>query len=66
MKKLVFRILLGVFAFTLLYLTGAFIGASFDISQWNPDTREIVGCVGLLFSIDVMTFPHYGFDYENK
>lgn len=62
MKKLVFRILLGVFTFTLFYLTGAFVQASFDISQWTLDARVPTGCIGLLFAIAVMTFPNYDFD----
>jgi hypothetical protein len=40
----------------LSYLMGAFVEVSFDISQWNPVTRVMVGVLGPLMAALMTSF----------
>jgi hypothetical protein len=40
----------GIVVFLIIYLIGAFIQVSFDISTWSIDARILVGTLGGLLS----------------
>lgn len=62
MKKLVFRLLLGLLTFLLLYLIGAFTEASLNIKEWSDVSRQVIGLIGAVSAFAVITFPNYEFD----
>ena len=50
----VFKIFIAfIFAELFLYLLGAFVSASFDISTWDPGGRTFVALLGLLIGVPV-------------
>ena len=62
MKKLIFRLLLGLLIFLLIYLAGAFTEASLNIKEWSDVSRQIIGLIGAVFTFAVISFPNYEFD----
>lgn len=51
------KIISSIIAAGLVYLAGAFNGASFDISQWTDGARFVISTGMLLAAVGTYTFP---------
>lgn len=50
MKKFILATIIGIYAFALWYIIGAFYSTTFDISKWTIETREMISIFGGLTS----------------
>lgn len=57
------KIISAIIVAFLVYLAGAFNGASFDISQWSENARLVVSVFMLVTAIATYTFPR---DFPNS
>jgi len=61
MKKELKTILVGFFVFALFYLVGSFVESDFNIKNWEPGARALVGIYGgitaAFLSVAYATFP---------
>ena len=55
MKTLFISLCSGLFVFFVLYLLGAFVAISFDISEWEPIGRFAVASFGFFCALYVFT-----------
>lgn len=62
MKNILFRLLLGVLAFLLVFLIGAFLEASLNIKEWGEVFRQVVAMFGVIFALRAITFSNYKSD----
>lgn len=51
------KIISAIIAAGLVYLAGAFNGASFDISQWTDGARLVISTSMLFVAVGIYTFP---------
>lgn len=56
MNKKLEAVLVGSGVFTAAYLTGCFIEADFNITQWSPLTRTMIGVLGMFISAMITSF----------
>ena len=50
MNKKLEAVLAGFFVFGLFYLVGSFVETDFNIKNWEPVARIIVGVIGVIFA----------------
>lgn len=64
MKEILFRLLMGLIGFIVIYLLGSFYSATFNINNWNEAIRFVVSLFGGLSFFALATYPNYNF--KNK
>ena len=57
-KKVLISILCGIILFLLVYLTGAFYNANFNISCWDENSRFAVSIFGFIATILGFILPN--------
>lgn len=57
MKKFILATLIGIYAFAIWYIIGAFYSTTFDITKWSVETRAVISMFGGLTSfVSMITF----------
>jgi len=61
MNKTTKSFLALLITFLLFYLVGCFVEVTFNLSNWDKDTRALIATFGALFSA-----VGFGFTYDNS
>lgn len=66
MKKLIASFILAFTAFSIIYLSGSFYSATFDISKWESGARGICSFFGVIAFVAGFAFTYNYFDDHVK
>jgi hypothetical protein len=64
MNKKLEAVLIGLGVFAAAYLTGCFVEANFNIAQWSPLTRIMIGVLGMFISAMITSFYYNEIKHE--
>lgn len=57
MKKFILATVVGIYAFALWYIIGAFYSTTFDITKWSVETRAVISMFGGITSfVAIITY----------
>lgn len=62
MKNIFIRIILAILGFIFVYLFGSFYNISFNLNDWNEQSRGLVSMIGGIVFLGLLTFPNYNFE----